>query len=117
MIPLDLGGARRTLIDRLTAAGIKATGDPGALSPVVLVAAPTVLQAIAGGPPTINVVFTIVCLHPPPGNEAALDWLLDTASAVVDELAPCQFSTLSGTYGDPPQPSYTVTVTGELATC
>lgn len=116
MIPLDLAGALQAVIDRLTAAGIAATGDPGALSPVVLVGPPTIPPTVFGNP-TVDVQFPIVCIHPPPGNAAAVAWLLTTASAVIDELSPCSASGTPGTYGDPPQPAYTVTVTGSVPLC
>jgi hypothetical protein len=116
MIPLDLAGARQAVIDRLNAAGIVATGDPSAIPPVVLVAAPSILAAVIGGP-TVDVQFPIVAIHPPPGNAAALDWLLTAASAVIDELAPVAVSAGPGTYGDPPAPAYTVTVTGSVPLC
>jgi hypothetical protein len=116
MITLDLAGARQAVIDRLNAAGIVATGDPSAIPPVVLVAAPTIPPTVIGGP-TVDVLFPIVAIHPPPGNAAALDWLLTTASAVLDELVPVNATTAAGTYGDPPAPAYTVTVTGSLPLC
>ncbi len=116
MIPLDLDGAVVALIDRLTDAGIPASGDPGALAPVVLVALPTIPPSVIGAP-TVDVQFPIVCIHPPPGNTEARRWLLDTASAVLDALTPCSAAAAPGTYGDPPQPAYTVTVTGSLPLC
>lgn len=117
MIDVDLPGARQAIVDRLNAAGIRATGDPGALAPIVLVAAPSLINALVGGPPTVDTDWPVVCIHPPPGNAAALDWLLTTASAVLNELGPCRVTAQPGTYGDPPQPAYTLTFTGELAVC
>lgn len=116
MIPLDLDGAREAVIDRLAAAGLPATGDPGAVPPVVLVAAPSILPTVIGGP-TVDVQFAVIAIHPPPGNAEAMRWLLRTASAVIDELAPVTASASPGTYGDPPQPAYTVTVTGSVPLC
>jgi hypothetical protein len=116
MIDLDLDGARQAVIGRLNAAGVVASGDPGALAPTVIVAGARLpFQVIAG--PTVDVEFQIVCIHPPPGNAEAMSWLLGAGSSVVNALAPCTAAGDTGTYGDPPQPAYTVTVTGELPVC
>jgi len=104
---------RADVAGKLAAAGLTPTLDPAATVPVVLVDAPTVdVSAGVGG---WRVTVPVRLVHGPPGDAAALAWLLDTLEVVLT-VFPGAVPAAPGTYprNETDCPAYTVPVVADV---
>jgi hypothetical protein len=109
-----LNDERAVIAGKLEAAGIDvASLDPIVVPPAVLIAAPTVTGGAGVGGWTAT--FPINVLHPPPGNAAALEWLLDQVETILTVLPGATASPVIIDHAGGDVPSYTVTVTRQIA--
>lgn len=106
-----LGDVRVELVGKLTAAGVPATDNPGAVPPFVMVGVPTVpaTEGIGGWSAT----FPVWIVSPPPDNPGGLAWRLDQLEAVYAALG---FGpAYPDTWGPRDAPAYLVTYPRSVA--
>jgi hypothetical protein len=110
-----LNDEREVIAGKLMAAGITVTAlDPTVVPPAVLIAAPTVTSSPMGiGGWTA--AYPINVLHPPPGNAAALAWLLEQVEIILATLPGASATPVIIDHVGGDVPSYTVTVTRQIA--
>lgn len=106
-----LNDVRTELAGKLAAAGLTATLDPVTVPPFVLVGAPSATAAAGIGGWSVD--FPIHVVAAPPGNLAALQWMLDQTEAVWGALgfAPA----FPGIYGVDDNPAYQLTYRRDVA--
>jgi len=74
--------ALEAIVERITAAGIPASRDPGEFQPPgAIVSAPTITGAATLQ--SIGITVPIYVVSDQPGGAAALEWLLETVSALL----------------------------------
>lgn len=110
-----LNDERAVIAGKLAAAGIADTAlDPTVVPPAVLIAAPTVTQSPMGiGGWTAT--YPINVLHPPPGNAAALAWLLEQVEIILATFPDGSATPVIIDHAGGDVPSYTVTLTRQIA--
>lgn len=117
MTPLDIAGATQAVVDRLSAAGIRATLDERNVNPpCVLVSPPVVGWRFARG--DFDATFTLWCAVPNSGRDVALANLGQLVADTADALA---MRVLTGVPDDlvvpspaPPLPAYRLTLTQSI---
>lgn len=105
---------REAIAGKLTAAGVvNVTLDPGAQLPHVLVDLPRVTgsEGIGGW----SAEYRIQIAAPPPGDSAALAWMLDQLEPVLATLATAFAEPQTVTRFDVDVPAYVVAVTRSLS--
>lgn len=108
-----LNDERAVIAGKLAAAGITVTAlDPTVTPPAVLVAAPTITGGAGVGGWTVT--YPINVMHPPPGNAAALDWLLEQVEIILATLPGATASPVVIDHAGGDVPAYTVTITRNI---
>ena len=99
-MPLNLGALVGSVVDQLTGAGVRATGDPRTVNPpCVLVMPPTVSTRMKGADATF-ILYAVAGDAGAPAASAALGTLLDGVRAAfgnrVGPAAPVDVATVDG---------------------
>ena len=97
-----LNDERAVICDKLTAAGVKATLDPRAVAPFVLVGSPSVNGGAGVGGWTVE--YPVHVVAPPPASADTLAWLLEQTEMVLRTLGPTTAD--PSVYGDRQNPAY-----------
>lgn len=103
----NLNAMRTEIASKLTAAGLTVSTDPRAAVPTVLVGSPAVVgtEGVGGW----RVEYPVLVLASPPGDEAALTWMLDQVEAILPLYPGSAFPRLTDHNGSD-VPSYLITV-------
>ena len=108
----NLNDERANIAAALTSAGVKASTDPRAQVPVVVVSSPTVLGPVGIG--AWSVEYPVHVLGVPPGNAETLDWLLQALEGVLG-VFPGQAVPRTIEHAGQDVPAYVVTVTRSVS--
>jgi hypothetical protein len=103
----NLNAERTNIATKLRAAGLNVSTDPRAPVPTVLVGSPAVAgtEGVGGW----RVEYPVLVLASPPGDEAALTWMLDQVEAILPIFPGTAFPRLTEHNGSD-VPSYLITV-------
>lgn len=108
----NLNDTRIEIAGKLTAEGVNCSTDPKVQVPAVLVGSPEVVSNEGIGGWRVN--YPITVLAAPPGDEHALEWMLETVEAILPIFPGAAFPRTTNHNGSD-VPSYLITVSKFVA--